>query len=225
MRLLEAPFRGLDGLTYAGLCDERRCMSSSSSSPGETWRDFYDFIAEKVEELKENAASSLLELGANELVDALDELFFNDTGSHFTSTQRSAIKDQIKDIAMGVVTGSAGDKVDEGMNPSNPLWDTSVSLAPVDVEQDGPVSVEVEAGPIQWDIGGSPSVRWGEMINDLVAGDFQSLNPVNNLGASLTITGNDWSLSISGSVGNVISSGAGSSSLTWNVGFVFRALF
>lgn len=198
-------------------------MSSSSSSPGETWRDFYDFIAEKIDELKENAASSLLELGANELVDALDDLFFNDTGNHFTSTQKDAIKDQLKDIALGVLTGSAGDKVDEGMNPSNPLWDTSVSLAPVDVEQDGPVSIGVEAGPIQWDIGGSPSVKWGEMINDLVAGDFQSLNPVNNLGVSLNITGSNWSLGISGSVGNVISSGAGSSSLTWTVGFVFRA--
>jgi hypothetical protein len=199
-------------------------MPSSSSSES-TWEDWREQVLGWLDDLKDNVTlPALVNAGAGAAADAFDAGIYNDTGSHFSSSDKEAIKNGIASTAMSLLTGAVDDKIDTAAGAS---WaGGSLTLTPTGVEHASGPSLTLSAGPVNWKIGGTPSVKWSSLTTDLVSGNYSHINPANNLSASLSVIGNNnWNLTVGGSYTHTLDAPSASRSHQWNVSVVFRVKF
>lgn len=169
-----------------------------SSSSESTFADWRTTIEGWFNNLKNSVTlPSLVDSGAGKVADAFDSARYADTGTHFSSSDKATIKSNISSGLMQLFTGAANDKIAIALD--NGAWNTPLTLTPTGVEHKSGPTLSLSAGVINWKIGGTPSVKWDALAINLIGNNFSDINPVNNLSALLSITYNNWELSLSGS--------------------------
>lgn len=199
-------------------------MPSSSSSSETTFQDFIDDIEDWWEDLKSNLTlSSLTQKAGDKVADLLDDELFAASGSHSSPNDASAIKTNIANALNSLWDPVTDAGANAGINQT--LSHSTGGQTPTGLDAVGTPTVSLSAGPIDWKIGGTPSVKMGSLVSDIVSGNFSNLNPTSSAGANISWQGNTWTADVSASYSRTFDTPSGSRTDNWSIEFKFRIRF
>ena len=157
---------------------------------------------------------SITDAGAGLAVDALDSVCYAETGEHLSSSAKASIKSGIASTAMSLLTGAIDNKMSAAISPP---WSGTISLRPEGVQHTSGPGVTLNAGVISRNIPGSPAVRWAALVQDLVSGNYNHMSPLDNVSASLSVSGSGWDLNVGGGYSHVLNAPSATRSHAWGV--------